>query len=47
MLRIILVSLLILLLIAVCFVAFSLPARYKIEDMIYEFALYLMRHRTP
>lgn len=47
MLRILLIILLILLLTVVLFVAFSLPARIKIEDLIYQLALYLMNHRAP
>lgn len=47
MVRIILVILLVLLLVTVLFVAFSLPFRYKLENMMYHLALWLMRNRTP
>lgn len=47
MLRILLITLLVLLFVAVLFVAFSFPARLKIEDVIYRLALYLMNHRAP
>ncbi|MBV4366394.1 hypothetical protein ACMGGR_12050 [Erwinia sp. BNK-24-b] len=45
MLRFILAGCAILLIVAVFFIALSFPVRIKLEDMLYEFALFMMRHR--